>query len=88
MAEELELYSGSTGVNVSQSLSQLHFPQLQYKIVSVTPTVYKTCSCDWGVTPAPFLPSSLRVQHGHVYKRFALGPLLLRHRKQTVLPLK
>lgn len=36
------LYPGSTNVNVSQSLlSQLRFTQLQYKVISVTPTGYE-----------------------------------------------
>lgn len=41
-AGELDLYPGSTNVNVSQSLTEpAAVYQLQYKVISVTPTGYE-----------------------------------------------
>lgn len=41
VARELDLYLGSTYVNVRQSLSQLQLTQLQDKVISVTSTGYE-----------------------------------------------
>lgn len=92
VARELDLYLGSTYVNVRQSLSQLQLTQLQDKVISVTPTDMDMRNTEMrraDVTEGQSYPLPTLSTEGtawDMFRSFSLCPLLTRHTKQTALP--